>query len=78
MQYLPTFLSLLCSLCSLIMVFVKTSSKSSAELTTVIVKLENIQDSNKEIKQEILSLRNDYTSLTERIIKLEERVYAHD
>ena len=46
--------------------------KEAAELTTVIVKLENISNDTKEIKNELRSVRNEVGELRERVIIAEQ------
>lgn len=51
----------------------KTDTKNDAsELTTVIVKLENIGNGITEIKSEMTNVKNDIKENRERIIKVEE------
>ncbi|WFR57272.1 hypothetical protein QA584_27320 [Anaerocolumna sp. AGMB13025] len=51
----------------------KTDTKQdTAELTTVIVKLENIGNGISEIKSELTNVKNDSKEDRERIIRLEE------
>ena len=46
--------------------------KNTTEMTTVIVKLENIGTGIVEIKSEMSSIKNDIKEARERIIKVEE------
>ena len=46
--------------------------KDATEMTTVIVKLENISTGITEIKSEISNLKNDIKESRERLIKVEE------
>ena len=48
--------------------------KDRTEMTTVIVKLENINTGVTEIKHEMTNIKNDVKESRERIIKLEESV----
>lgn len=51
----------------------KTDTKADAsQLTTVIVKLENIGNGITEIKSEMNNVKNDHKESRERIIKVEE------
>lgn len=50
----------------------KDDKKDASELTTVIVKLENIGNGITEIKSEMSNLKNDIKEDRERIIRLEE------
>lgn len=46
--------------------------KDATELTTVIVKLENIGNDTKDIKNELRSIRNEVGELRERVIVTEQ------
>lgn len=48
------------------------TKQDTAELTTVIVKLENIGNGISEIKSELTNVKNDSKEDRERIIRLEE------
>lgn len=51
----------------------KVDTKSDAtELTTVIVKLENIGDGISEIKTEMRNVKDDMKEINERVIRVEE------
>lgn len=51
----------------------KKSNKADAtEITTVIVKLENISNDTKDIKNELRSVRNEVSELRERVIVAEQ------
>lgn len=51
----------------------RTEAKNDAsELTTVIVKLENIGDGIKEIKSELGNIKQDINDITVRLAKVEE------
>lgn len=51
----------------------RTEAKNDAsELTTVIVKLENIGDGIKEIKSELGNIKQDINDITVRLVKVEE------
>lgn len=53
----------------------KTDDKSEAtQLTTVIVKLENIEGGISDIKKDINSVKNDVREDRERIVKLEAKM----
>lgn len=59
--------------------------KEATEMTTVIVKLENISNDTKEIKNELRSVRNEVGELRERVIiteqaakSLHKRVDSHE
>ena len=61
---------------SLIRAFSKDSKGSTTELTTVIVKLENIGSDITEIKKDIRSVKSDLREHGERITKVEQKVEA--
>ena len=46
--------------------------KEATEITTVIVKLENISNDTKEIKNELRNIRNEVGELRERVIVAEQ------
>ncbi len=50
------------------------TKQDAAELTTVIVKLENIGNGISEIKSELTNVKNDIKEDRERIIRVEESV----
>jgi len=53
----------------------KCDDKNEAtQLTTVIVKLENISNNIAEIKSEVLNIKNDLKEMRDRLIKVEESV----
>lgn len=68
--------ALLISALSLIRAFSKDSKGNAAELTTVIVKLENIGNDITEIKKDIRSVRAEIREHSERIAKMEQRMDA--
>lgn len=74
MIYIPiaiSFLSLLLAAYSLIS---KNSKENTTELTTVIVKLENIGNGISDIKSEIANMKNDQKEDHDRLIKVESSV----
>ena len=74
MNYIPiaiSFLSLLLAAYSLIS---KNSKENTTELTTVIVKLENIGNGISDIKSEIANMKNDQKEDHDRLIKVESSV----
>ena len=76
MNYIPiaiSFLSLLLAAYSLIS---KNSKENTTELTTVIVKLENIGNGISDIKSEIANMKNDQKEDHDRLIKVESSVSA--
>lgn len=50
----------------------RDAKADASQLTTVIVKLENIGNGITEIKSEMLNVKNDLKETRERIIKVEE------
>lgn len=48
--------------------------KEAEDKTTVLIKLENIGDDVKEIKNEIKDVKTDISGLTERLVKVEAAV----
>jgi peptidoglycan hydrolase CwlO-like protein len=50
----------------------KDAQNDTAAMTTVIVKLENIQDELKEIKGEMSIIRSDFRDLRDKVITLEQ------
>lgn len=61
---------------SLIRAFSKDTKCNTAELTTVIVKLETIASDIVEIKKDIRSVKADLREHSERIAKVEQKVEA--
>lgn len=55
---------------------VTDTKRETTELTTVIVKLESINDDTKEIKNELRSVKNDVQVLRERLTIAEQSVKA--
>lgn len=68
--------ALIISALSLIRSFSKDSKGNTAELTTVIVKLESIGSDITEIKKDIRSVRADLRDHGERLAKAEQRIEA--
>ena len=75
--------STIISLCSLIIAMVVAFSnirnknyvndrESASQITTLIVKLENIADGINEIKSDMRSMKNDVDDLRERLISVEQ------
>lgn len=54
--------------------FKKDTSDDASNLTTIIVKLENIQASIKDIKTDINTMENESKLLGERVSKMEENL----
>lgn len=71
MEYIPIIVSF-CSLLLAIYTFLsKANKENTTELTTVIVKLENISAGISDIKAEIAALKDDQKTDHDKIIKLE-------
>lgn len=74
MEYMPIIISA-CSLLLAIYTFLsKSSRENTSELTTVIVKLENIGTGIRDIKSEIAGLKSDQKDDHDRLIKVEASV----
>lgn len=71
---IPIVISALTFLFSLYVYISGTSKANTTELTTVIVKLENIGNGIADIKAEIASMKNDQKEDHERLIKVEASV----
>jgi len=71
MQFLPYLISVASLLFSIYIFLSNSSKENTSELTTVIVKLENIGSGIKDIKDEIASLKNDQKDDHDKLIKLE-------
>lgn len=56
----------------------KDDKDASAQMTTVIVKLENIGDDIKDVKTDVRELRGDMINHTERLAAIEQKVRALD
>ena len=56
----------------------KDDKDASAQMTTVIVKLENIGDDIKDVKTDVRELRGDMMNHTERLAAIEQKVRALD
>lgn len=56
----------------------KDDKDASAQMTTVIVKLENIGDDIKDVKTDVRELRGDMLNHTERLAAIEQKVRALD
>lgn len=70
-QYLPIIISLLSLMLAVYTYLSKTNKDNTTELTTVIVKLENIGSGIADIKAEIASLKTDQKDDHDRLIKVE-------
>ena len=74
MEYIPYVISFLSLLLAAYTFTSKTNKENTTELTTVIVKLENIGAGITDIKAEIASMKNDQKEDHDRLIKLESSV----
>lgn len=71
MDYIPIFISIASLLLAIYTFLSKANKESTTELTTVIVKLENISGGIADIKAEIAALKNDQKDDHDRLIKVE-------
>ena len=71
MTYIPIVLSVCSILLSAYMFVSKNNKENTSELTTVIVKLENIGNGISDIKKEIASMKDDQKEDHDRLIKVE-------
>jgi len=71
MAYVPYIISFLSLLLAAYTFLSKNSKESTTELTTVIVKLENIGNGIADIKSEIASMKNDQKEDHDRLIQVE-------
>lgn len=71
---IPIVISTITFLFSLYVYLNGTSKANTTELTTVIVKLENIGNGIADIKAEIANMKNDQKEDHERLIKVEASV----
>ncbi len=74
MDYIPYLISFASLLLAVYTFMYKNNKEKTSELTTVIVKLENIGEGIADIKAEINSLKNDQKDDHDRLIKLESTV----
>lgn len=71
MAYVPYIISFLSLLLAAYTFLSKNNKESTTELTTVIVKLENIGDGISDIKSEIAGMKNDQKEDHDRLIQVE-------
>ena len=71
MEYVPIIISVLSLLLALYSFLSRNNKENTSELTTVIVKLENIGNGISDIKTEIASMKNDQKEDHDRLIKVE-------
>lgn len=74
MEYVPIIISLASLALTFYTYFSKANKESTTELTTVIVKLENIGAGIADIKAEIASLKDDQKNDHDRLIAVEASV----
>lgn len=74
MEYVPYLISFLSLLLAAYTFLSKNTKENTTELTTVIVKLENIGAGITDIKSEIASMKDDQKEDHDRLIKLESSV----
>ena len=74
MENLPIVISIISLLFALYSWSVKNNKDNNTELTTVIVKLENIGAGITDIKSEIANMKNEQKEDHDRLIKLESSV----
>lgn len=77
MQYVPILtvvISVLSFLLALYTLLSRNNKENTTELTTVIVKLENIGNGISDIKSEIANMKNDQKEDHDRLIKVESSV----
>ena len=71
METLPIIISVASLLFAVYSLISKNSKENNTELTTVIVKLENISTGITDIKAEIANMKNDQKEDHDRLIKVE-------
>ena len=71
MEYAPIIVSLFSLLLAFYSFLHRNNKENTTELTTVIVKLENIGNGISDIKSEIASMKNDQKEDHDRLIKVE-------
>ena len=71
MDYVPIFVSVVSLLLALYTFLSKANKENTTELTTVIVKLENISSGITDIKSEIAALKDNQKDDHDRLIKVE-------
>lgn len=71
MEYIPYLISFASLLLAAYTFFSRNNKESTTELTTVIVKLENIGDGIADIKSEIAGMKNDQKEDHDRLIQVE-------
>jgi len=74
MNYIPYIVSILALLFSVYQFIKATEKEDTTQLTTLLIKLENISDGVNEIKKDMRSMREDVQVLRERIAKAEAAI----
>lgn len=74
MDYIPYIISVLSLLLAGYSFLSRNTKENTSELTTVIVKLENIGNGIADIKSEIANMKNDQKEDHDRLIKVESSV----
>lgn len=74
MNYIPYIVSITALLFSVYQFIKATEKEDTTQLTTLLIKLENISDGVNEIKKDMRSLREDVQTLRERIAKAEASI----
>ena len=74
MEHIPIIISVASLLFAVYSLISKNSKENNTELTTVIVKLENISTGITDIKAEIANMKNDQKEDHDRLIKVETSV----
>lgn len=70
-EYLPYIISALALMFSVYQFVRHTEQEDTSQITTVIVKLENIAEGISEIKADIRNVKEDVQTLRERIVAVE-------
>ena len=80
MQYIPVILTIFIAFCSLLVsiytLISRNNKENTTELTTVIVKQENISGGIADIKAEINTMKTDQKEDHDRLIQVESSVSA--
>lgn len=76
MEYVPILISIGSLLLALYTFLSHNNKENTTELTTVIVKLENIGNGISDIKSEIASMKNDQKEDHDNLIKVESSLSA--
>lgn len=74
MEYAPIFISIASLILAAYSFLSKSNKENTTELTTVIVKLENISGGIADIKAEIATLKDDQKDDHDRLIRVEASV----